>query len=210
MLGLGREQHRHPAVAELGAHRDVLRALGGEEDRDVLPQRVDRRLERLAEPGAAGQGEGIGGAVGGDRAVAAPDVAHDPDVLAGAGERLRERHAVPALDDLRAGSADAHDHAAAGEVVERHRGHRRRGRLARRQLHDPGAQPNVLGARAPPGQRREAVRAVRLGAPDRVDAEGVGCVDRLDHSRGRPLRPVAGVVAELQVAHRGADPIRES
>src|SRR2546428_4212051 len=35
-------------------------------------------------------------------AVPGPDVAQDPDVLACARERLRERHAVPALHHLRA------------------------------------------------------------------------------------------------------------
>ena len=38
------EEERQPAVADLGRERDVLRALGAEEDRDVLAQRVDRRL----------------------------------------------------------------------------------------------------------------------------------------------------------------------
>ena len=38
------KQHRDPAVANLGRERDILGALGGEEHRDVLAQRVDRRL----------------------------------------------------------------------------------------------------------------------------------------------------------------------
>ena len=67
----------------------------------------------------------------------------------------------------------------------------------------------ILRSRAPPRERRQAVRAVRLGAPDRVDAKRVGGVDRLVHSRGRALRPVAGVVAKLEIAHRVANPIRE-
>ena len=45
---LGSEEQRQPAVAQLGGQGHVLRALGGEVDRQVGPQRVDRRLQRLA------------------------------------------------------------------------------------------------------------------------------------------------------------------
>jgi hypothetical protein len=48
------EEQRQPAVADLGRQGDVLRALGGEVDRDLVAQRVHGRLERLAEPGAPG------------------------------------------------------------------------------------------------------------------------------------------------------------
>ena len=91
---VGREQHRQPAVAQLGAQRDVLRALGAEVDRDVLAQRVDRGLQRLAEPGAvraAAAGSARRRRV--TRPLARPDVAQDADVLARARERLGERHA---------------------------------------------------------------------------------------------------------------------
>ncbi len=55
-VGLGREEHRQPAVADLGRQGHVLRALGAEVDRDVGAQRAHDRLERLAEPGAARRG----------------------------------------------------------------------------------------------------------------------------------------------------------
>ena len=71
------------------------------------------------------------------------------------------------------------DEAPAGEVVHRHRGHRGGGRGAGGHLHDRRAQLHVLGRRAPPGQRREHVGAVRLGGPDRVEAQLVGLGDRL-------------------------------
>ena len=54
LLVRGREEHGEPAVAQLPAHGDVLRALGAEVDRDVLAQRVDRGLERLGQPRAVG------------------------------------------------------------------------------------------------------------------------------------------------------------
>ena len=57
-------------------------------------------LERLAQPGAARVGERVVGAVAGDRRLAGDDLAHDVHVLAGPGQGLLERLAVPALDDL--------------------------------------------------------------------------------------------------------------
>ena len=61
--------------------------------------------------------------------------------------------------------------------------------------------------RAPPGERREAVGAVRLGGPDRVEAEPLGLGDRLDDAGRRAAGPVAGVQSELQVAGHGRSSI---
>ena len=60
------------------------------------------------------------------------------------------------------------------QVVERHRGHRGRGRRARGDLHDRGAELDPLGRRAPPRERHQRVGAVRLGRPDRVEPEPLG------------------------------------
>ena len=84
-------------------------------------------------------------------------------------------------------------------MVHRHRRHRRRGRLARRHLHDRRAELQALGRCAPPRQRREAVRAVGLGRPDRVEAEPLGLGDRLDDPGRRSAGPVAGVQSQLQL-----------
>ena len=48
-----RVEQRQPAVAQLGRHRDVLGSLCGQVDRDVGAQRVDARLQRLAQAGSA-------------------------------------------------------------------------------------------------------------------------------------------------------------
>ena len=48
-VGLRREEHRQPAVADLRGQGHVLRALGAEVDRDVGAQRPHDRLQRLAE-----------------------------------------------------------------------------------------------------------------------------------------------------------------
>ena len=74
---LGREEQRQPAVAQLGGQGHVLRALGGEVDRQVGPQRVDRRLQRLAEPDAARVGQLVVLALEVDRLVAGDDLADD-------------------------------------------------------------------------------------------------------------------------------------
>ena len=54
--------------------------------------------------------------------LAAQALAQELDDLAGAAQRLVVGHAVEALDDLRAGGAEADDRAAAGDVVEAGRG----------------------------------------------------------------------------------------
>ena len=136
---LRRQEERQPAVGDLGGHGHVLRALGAEEDRDVGAQRVGDRLERLAEAHRACAEVRllVELALEVERLLAGQDPADDLDVLAGAGERLGVRLAVPALDDLRARDAEAEDDPAAREVVERERGHRRGGRRAGRDLQTP-------------------------------------------------------------------------
>src|SRR5271166_3881874 len=51
---------------------------------------------------------------------------HDRDGLAHPGQRMAERDAVQALDDLRAACAEAEQEPAIGQVCERHRGLRDR------------------------------------------------------------------------------------
>src|SRR5439155_17520688 len=97
------------AVAYLGRQRDVLGALRAEEDGHVRPQRVDRGLQRLAQPGAVGIGQRVVLALERHRALAGEDAPHDRDVLARAGQRLAEGLPVPALDDLRARYAEPED-----------------------------------------------------------------------------------------------------
>ncbi len=164
---------------------------------------MDHRLQRLAEASALRIGQLVVVAVEGDRSLAGPDRAHDLDVLAGPGERLCERHPVPAFDDLRARDPEAADEAATREVVHRHRRHRRRGRLAGAQLQDRRAEAQALGVRPPPGQRRDRVRSVGLGGPDRVEAEALSLLHLLQRPGGRPRGPVADLQAQLQIlAHR--------
>ena len=69
------------------------------------------RLERLAEPdrALAGVRQRVVRAAVGDRRLAGQHLTDDVDDLAGAGQRLRERLAVPALDHLRAAHAHAED-----------------------------------------------------------------------------------------------------
>ena len=78
-------------------------------------------------------------------------------------------------------------------MVHRHRRHRRRRGLAGGHLHDRRAELQALGRRAPPRQRRQAVGAVRLGRPDRVEAEALRLGDRLDGARRRARLPSSPV-----------------
>src|SRR5207248_7067568 len=135
-----REEHGAPAVGDLCGQGDVVRALGTQIDRHVGAQRVDRRLERLPEAGAAGVGERVVLAVEGYRGFARKYLADDRDVLARAGQRLGEGLAVPAFDDLGTGDAEAEHEAAAAQVVEGQGGHGRGRRRAGRELDEVGTQ----------------------------------------------------------------------
>ena len=197
------EEQREPAVGDLGGEGDVLRALGGEEDRDLRAQRVDRRLERLAEPGAARQRQVVELAVVLERFLAGDDPADDVDVLARAGQRARVGLAVPALDDLRTGCAEAEDDPTARQVVEGDRRHRRGRRRTRRQLDDAGAEAEPFRVRAPPGQGRQGVGPVGLGGPHRVEPEPLGLLDALERPGRRTGRPVARPVPERDATIHG-------
>src|SRR5690606_16245405 len=120
----------------------------------------------LAEPGRAGAGVGQRDlpALVADRRLALEDLAHDLDVVTQAPVRLAPRLAVPALDDLWAGHAEAGDHPpTAGERVDGHALHRAHRRRAPGELHDPGAETDALGLRGDPGERGDRVGPVRLG-----------------------------------------------
>ena len=65
-------------------------------------------------------------------------------------------------------------------MVEGHGMHRGGRRRARRHLDNAGPQFNLLGMSAHPGKRRQRIRAIGLGAPDRVVAEGLGALDALE------------------------------
>ena len=183
---LGREEDREPAVGDLRRQRDVLRADRGEVDRHVGAQRVDDQLERLAEAGRAGArvGDVVVLAVVLERLLAAEDRADDLDVLARARERLAPGLAVPALRDLRAPRPEAQEDAAAGEEVERRDGRgRRRGRRAGICMI---AVPSLIARRASadPRERRDGVRAVRLGRPDGVEAAALRLLGEADPEAG--------------------------
>ena len=192
---------RQPTVGDLGGHRDVLRPFGAEVDRHVGAQRVRDRLERLAQPDRAGTVVRVRVVLAREleRRLAGEDAADDLDVLARAGERLAERLAVPALDDLRARHPETEDQAAVAQVVERERVHRGRGRRARRDLHDAGAELDRRRVRGDPHERRERVRAPRLRAPHRVEAELLGLLRELRDLRGRPRAPVPEDQSEFHV-----------
>src|SRR5699024_6036192 len=157
------------------------------------------RLERLAEAGRPRPlvWQRVGGTVGGHGPLAAQDLADDVDVLAGPGERLGERLAVPPLHDLRAGDAEPEREPAAGQVVERHGAHRCGGGRARGQLHDGGGQADVLGERPVPGQRGERVRTPGLRGEDGVEARPVRGHHEVGVIGGRLGAPVAELQGEF-------------
>ena len=192
------EEDRDPAVADLGRHLDRFAADRADEDRDLVADRVEVELQRLAL--ATRQRQLVVLALVVDRALAGDDLAHDFDVLAGAAPGLRVRHAVPALGDLRARRAEAEEEAAAGEFVDRGAGHRGGGGRAGGHLHDRGAEfDRRRSAPASQASTLTHVGAVGLGHPDRLVA---GCLGGLDHLEGVVSRgadaPVTKVESKLQ------------
>ncbi len=123
--------------------------------------------------------------------VAPERPSQDLDVLTGAGQRAVGRLAVPAFDDLGAGDAKAQDEPAVGQVVQGDGVHGRSRRGAGRHLDDAGAQSDPFGVGGQPDERREGVRAPRLGGPRRVVAELFGLLDEVDEIGGRLRSPVA-------------------
>ncbi len=155
-------EDRHPGFGQLGGERHVLRADGGQGDRDPLADRVVDQLERLAQPGASLQRQLVVLALVG-QPLAAPDHPADLDDLAGPADRRVVRHAVPALDHLRAGRAEAQREPAARDVIKPGRGHRGQRGRARVELEDPGGDLHPLRLRRDEAELAHRVEAVRLG-----------------------------------------------
>ena len=172
LVGIGCEMHRKPAIGDFGGHLDVERR-GRAKHHGNVRVAVHDRLERLAKADRAGAGIGQLDflAVMADGAFALPDLFHDGDIIAQAGVGLAPGLAIPALDDLRAGHANADDHAAAaGQSIDCLGAHGAVGRRAGGKLGDPGAKPDALGVRGDERQRRHRIRAVGFGRPDRVES----------------------------------------
>ena len=155
-------EDRHPGLGQLGGDGHVLRADGGQGDRDALPDGMVDQLERLAQPGAPLQRQVVVLALVG-QPVAAPDHPADLDDLAGPADRRVVRDAVPALDDLRAGRAQAQREPAARDVVQPGRGHREQRGRARVQREDPRGDLHPLGLGRDEAELAHRVEAVRLG-----------------------------------------------
>ncbi len=84
------------------------------------------------------------------------------------------------LDHVGAGSAQADDHAAFAELVERAEVLRQGGWRARVVVHDAGAELDAAGAFGQLREHREGVLAPGLGHEDAVDAGFVGNLHALE------------------------------
>ena len=199
---VGGEEDGEPPVGDLCGQGHVLRSFGPQDDRDLLAQRMDDGLERLAQPGAARIGERIGGTVTGDRRLSGDHLAHDVHVLDGPGQRLLERLAVPSLDHLGPGHTEAEHEPPPRQMVEGDGGHAHGRRGAGRHLAQGGAEADPTGLRAPPAERGERIRAVGLGRPDRVETQALGLGHQLRCVGRRAGPPVAELQSELHVLHR--------
>src|SRR5918997_1599402 len=129
--------------------------------------------------------------------LAGKHLADDVDVFAGACERFAERLAVPSLHDLWARDAEAENRSAAAEMVQCQRVHGATGRRTSRELHDRRTEAYPLGLRTPPRQRREGIRAPRLGREHGVEAGFLGGANELAGVRGWLRAPVPQLQSEL-------------
>ena len=102
--------------------------------------------------------------------LAPPHHAADVDVLLDARHRLLVGHAVEALDDLRAGGAEAADDAAVAHVVEPGERHRHQRRRAGVDVDDARADLDALGLGRQVAHLADGVEAVGLGHPHDVEA----------------------------------------
>jgi len=179
--GAGHEAHRQPAVGDLGGQLHRRLVAGGEIDRDVGVH-VQDGFQRLAD--AHGAGAGVGqrdlAAFVADGAFALKNLAHDRDVVAHAPVGLAPGLAVPALDDLRTGDADAGEEAAAARHGIDGRGrHGGVGGRAGGELHDAGAEFYPLGVGGQERERRHRVGAVGFGRPHGIVAQLLGALHEL-------------------------------
>ena len=184
------EEDRLPALGELRGHLDVLRAERGQHDRDPVADRVVDQLERLAQAGAlvGRQRDRVVAALVG-QPLAAPDRTADLDDLPGPADRGVVRHAVPALDDLRPGRAEAEDEPPVGHVVQARGGHRGQRRGAGVQLQDARGDIDPLGLGRDVAELADRVEAVGLGHEHDVQP-GLLEVGELGHRLGEPARVV--------------------
>ena len=188
---LGREPQWKPAVCDFCRQRHVLGALRRQIDRQVRAQRMDGRLQRLAQSRSSWIGKGVVGSRELHPLLAGDDPADDLDVLARPGQRTGIRHPVPPLDDLWPRRTETEDEAAAGQMIHRHGGHGGRRRGSRRHLHDRGAELHPGRSRTPPRQGGQRVRSVGLGGPHRIEAQLLGDRHLLLHPDRRSGAPVA-------------------
>ena len=210
-----------PSATSAG-ERDVRGPARGEVDRQRRGWGAGSSCSGLPSPVASAPAYGsvIARAVVRDRRLAPEDLAHDRDVVARAGDRLRPRLAVPALDDLRPGEPEPGDHPArSGERVEGRERHRGRGRGAGRDLHDAGRELDACSVRrGEVRERGQRVGAVGLRGPHRVVTEALrelhACDGELDvgarprvesksEQHGRTLRHAVAIEPGRQQDARG-------
>ena len=166
------EEDRQPAVGQLAGELDVLRADGGQVGADVLADRGQGQLERLAGP--VRQRQPVVGAVEARRSAGRARLSTTSRYSRVRASGLSKRTPCQPSETCGPGHAEPEPEPAAGQHVEARGGHRRHGRGAGRDLHHRRPDVDGAGLRGQPGQDGRAVRAVRLGGPDDRVPEGLG------------------------------------
>src|SRR5436309_2999253 len=161
-------EERYPAVCQLAREPDRVGGEPGEVDRHG---RCGREVE--AQRARARRG-------GKRDALALEERAHLRDHAPHPLRRRAERHVVQPLGELSRGGTQAEGEASAGNVVERRRRHRDRGRAPPPHAKDAGAQPDPPCPHRCLGEERRRVVGPGLGEEEAVVAEVVGARRRAD------------------------------
>ena len=130
------------------------------------------------------------------------DRAHRFRRFAKTAKRTRHRYAVPAFDDALSRRSEAQDRAPAGELVERHRGHREQRGRAAVDVDDAGAEADALGHAREGAKRHEGIAAPRLRHEHGLVAGVLGRARERGDLRERPV--VDGPERDPYPRHRPA------
>ena len=160
-----RDHHRQPAVGDLGGHLDRPGVERGQVDRHLFAVGVEAQGEATLEL------EDVAVVV---EPLTGEEDLHDLDGLAHALEGGLEGHAVEVLDHQRSAVAEADDHAALGQFVDRGEMLGERGGGAGVDVDDARADLHALGPLGELDQGGEGVLAPGFGHPERVDPDLVG------------------------------------
>ena len=205
-----RQRSSKPSGAPSSCSIDLRQARQRQEVGERAVGLLDRQPQHLAAQRREDDRHRLGGGCSSLKPVGGPLAgerrAQEVDRLRDLRQRALERDPVPALDDPVRRGADPEREAPAAGVGERRRLLGEQRRPAREDADDAGAEARALGPRGRQRQRREAVGAVGLAAPEVGVAGRLGAADEVAVVAQRQSRQRQRQAPALAACAR--DPIR--